>query len=1254
MATVFEVQSQDITELNDLNLTRLLNILLRLEAKSAGIAERAVEVALNIRVADGGEDGRIEWTGGPADTDFLPSRLVQFQNKATSMGPADCANEIIDRQGNLKRMVEQAFDNGGSYILFTTQELNKKQKTNRIKAIRGKLNELGKPYSNTAIIDIYDAAKIQGWVNRYVTAITAVLNWVGRPLIHGLFTWDEWEKFDENHLFEYVADQSRKDAIESLRIQLIKAKSCARIIGLSGLGKTRLALEVCRGHNEDNGFRNRVVYLDAAYGEPNIAGLVSSWVQLGLDCLLVVDNCDLALHKQLRRVIEHPNSTISLLTLHYNPEKDPDTNPIQLNKMHDDLIKSMLEPVYARKIIDLDRIVSFAQGFPQMAVLLARARLDQASDMGSLTDDELIKKMLWGGETQDQQAETILQACALFDKFGIEREGEEEARFIAESIAGSDIDTLYKCIKTYEERGVVNRAGRFAQIIPKPLAIRLAADWWRATRPQRQQELIETEMPGQLERSFCEQVSKLDFLPQVKSLTENLCGDQGPFGQAEVILSDRGSRLFRSLVEVNPKATSDALYKILSPFSHVELKGIAGNIRRNLVWALEKLCFHKDAFEKSAWCLLWLASAENEDWANNATGQFLQLFRTFLSGTEAPPEDRIALIDDALTKDSVPIRQVVVQALESVIDNYGETRTVGAEYQGSGKPLVEWRPKIWKEAFDYWIAALERLTALALENSAVSKSAKDAIAKHIRSLAQTSQEVTIALDGAIKQIVGAQGPLWPEAIDSIKNAISYDIDQMPLELKQKLDEWINLLTPNRLEDRILLIVSSPPYEHEEGEDGDFIDIAAINAENFAKELARDINVLLPYLAQLLNGEQRQGFWFGRSLVTAARQWEPLISETIGLLNTIEIPNINFLMGQLNGVHELNKEEWNNYVTQFKENRQLNKYYPSVVRTGKIENEHLNVVIELIQSGFLEETSVSVFTYGRALEHLNPEPIIQFVNGLRRISSNAAWIGLDILSMYCYGNKEKWDACTNAFKDILIELPLVRESRKHQRESHSWKKVSEKLLKSNDPEFAANLAKQILLSCNDRMNYGDLRHYLKPVMRILLKDYGEYIWPLVSKAIKSADSITEFHLSQLFSKEDAFSRKQTSILAELPEGLLHDWCRAEPDTAPLFVAHSTDVYFEHNDEYRISPRAQFLFDEFGDNKKVLSALSANMSTFGWSGSVVPIYKKEALALNPLLKHKHQSVREWADSRIAYLNKAIERESMLDEEKDWGIH
>ncbi|MFK5912885.1 MAG: hypothetical protein QM484_00805 [Woeseiaceae bacterium] len=162
MATLFEVQSQHISELNALDFTKLLKMLLHLEAKSAGIAERAIEVALNINVADGGEDGRIEWTDGPESTNFLPSRLVQFQNKATNMQPAECAKEIIGSDGTLKGMVEQSFENGGAYILFTTQKLNKKQKRPRIKAIRKKLEDLEKSYANTAIIEIYDAAIIQG------------------------------------------------------------------------------------------------------------------------------------------------------------------------------------------------------------------------------------------------------------------------------------------------------------------------------------------------------------------------------------------------------------------------------------------------------------------------------------------------------------------------------------------------------------------------------------------------------------------------------------------------------------------------------------------------------------------------------------------------------------------------------------------------------------------------------------------------------------------------------------------------------------------------------------------------------------------------------------------------------------------------------------------------------------------------------------------------------------------------------------
>ncbi|NOQ46878.1 MAG: hypothetical protein GQ559_09450, partial [Desulfobulbaceae bacterium] len=626
MPTIFKVESSDIKGLNDIQLTKLLKLLLHLEARSSGIAERAVEVALNINVRDGGEDGRIYWDGDPPKTSFLPLHLVQFQNKATTnMGPADCANEILRKNGLLKHLVEDVLDSGGAYILFTTQELNQDQKAERIKKIRATLAELGKDYADTAEIDIYDASKIEGWVNKYVSAIVAVLNWVGRPWDRGLKTWEDWSQCFECQQFDFIADEPRKTALQGLRDLLNSHQKCARIIGLSGMGKTRLAFEALRDSSSTDDLSKRVVYLDAKTNAA-VHGLVSDWVQCGLEGIVVVDNCDISLHDKLRGEVKRSDSKLSLLTLDYNLERTSQTETIHLKQLPDENIKEMLQPVYGEKIQDIDRIVAFAQGFPQMAVLLAEARLDKEPEMGRLTDDELANKMLWGGREASREDEAILRGCALFDRFGMDDEVGNQYEFIANAVVCVDLDKFYDCVKRFEERGLIDRRGRFAKLVPKPLAIRFAAEWWRRTRPDKQRELIQADMPGTLVDSFCNQISLLDFLPEVKEFTSELCGPQGPFGQAEVILSNRGSRLFRALTEVNPAATSKVLSDILRQYTLENLSDITGEVRRNLIRALEKICFHKSCFVEGANSLLLLAASENETWSNNATGIFKQLF----------------------------------------------------------------------------------------------------------------------------------------------------------------------------------------------------------------------------------------------------------------------------------------------------------------------------------------------------------------------------------------------------------------------------------------------------------------------------------------------------------------------------------------------------------------------------------------------------------------------------------------------------
>lgn len=1254
MSNIFEVQADDISLLNDYQLTKLLKQLLHLEARSAGIAQRAVEVALNINVSDGGEDGRIEWSDGPDSTSYLPSRLVQFQCKATrSLTPAKYKSEIVDAKGELQTLIEEVFDRTGAYVVFTTQKLNTKQKNRRIDAIRDVLREKEKSYAESATICIYDAASIQGWTNEHAAAITSVLNSVGKPVLPGLHTWESWQTFDENHLFDFVSDEARTSAISQINKTLSVARGTARIVGLSGLGKTRLALEVCRGKEIADSLCDRVVYIDAASQGSNLAAFISSWIQCGLEGVVVIDNCDLKTHASLCREVKRSDSLLSLLTVHYNPESDADTHQILLEPISAECIKEMLTPLFGDQIPDLDRIVSFAQGFPQMAYLLAQARIDNARDLGSLTDDALLEKLLWGGDDKDKDYEKILQGCSVFDKFGFDKEASDEAEFIAGTVVGADIDSLHACIRKYQDRGLINRAGRFAQVVPKPLAIRLAADWWRSTRRRKQQDLIESDMPGQLATSFCEQTAMLDFLPEVKDLTSDLCGHQGPFGQAEVILSVRGSRLFRALVEVNPTATSNSLYDVLSNIDFDDLTSIEGDVRRNLVWALEKLCFREDCFSNSARSLMLLAANENEDWSNNATGQFLQLFRVFLSGTSAAPEQRFSLIDEALESSRGELRALAVRALESAISTYGGSRTVGAEYQGSGEPLEEWKPRLWQEIFDYLGDSLERLAVVALAKSEQSRVAKLAIATHIRGLMQIGSDLVHKLDDVIARIVDADGQLWPEALSSIKDSLRFDSDGMPTEGIIKLKEWSVLLTPTNLGDRLMLFVSRPAYEDEEREGQGLVDVAAENACALAKELSGSLDSLVPHLEDLLKGEQRQGYWFGRNLIVEAKEWEPIFSASTRIAERTEDANLSLLYGLLNGVNTLDPEQWECLIAEFYERANLNKHYPNAITTGKIAQEHLKCLIDLLNRQMLDVNSVTILTMGRVLAHLSPQDVGSFVEELSGISSAGAWRALDILAMYCFKDDQKWGQSEHVAKKLLLKMSLTRETKRQSLEMHHWKEVAERMLRTEDADFAEELAQQIVHSSIEGIEYGDAHHYVKPVLRRLLGEYGSGVWPVISGAIIEADRTTRFRLTHLLEAENNFDRKGSSILTSVPESILTDWCNAESGSAPVFVAEAINFLAEKDDEYEVTSMGRFLIDKYGDNEDVLLALSRNISSFGWSGSVVPYYQKELAALEEFQTHGIENVRKWAERRIRYLNESIDAERIRDEEAAWGI-
>lgn len=135
-----------------------------------------------------------------------------------------------------------------------------------------------------------------------------------------------WQRNADNKC-NYVPDQNPQNHLTTLRGYFRQPKAVARIVGLSGLGKTRLALETFRppdNPEEDpvqQALSNRVVYIDAANYDKTIAATIGQLRALGLEGILVVDNCDQQLHNRLQKEITHEDSKLSLLTLDYTPKQ---------------------------------------------------------------------------------------------------------------------------------------------------------------------------------------------------------------------------------------------------------------------------------------------------------------------------------------------------------------------------------------------------------------------------------------------------------------------------------------------------------------------------------------------------------------------------------------------------------------------------------------------------------------------------------------------------------------------------------------------------------------------------------------------------------------------------------------------------------------------------------------------------------------------------------------------------------------------
>jgi len=1085
---------------------------------------------------------------------------------------------------------------------------------------------------------------------------------------HPLQVWSDWE----NSILTpqpFIPNYKTKEVSDLVLNGLKNVNQTIRILGLSGLGKTRNLLEIFRPTNSDGNsilLSSRVLYINCnIYPNADYQSIILKAISEQTDPILVLDNCSLQVHRQLLQLINKEGNKASLISLDSNPEeiekdKAHGVNYIIIKKEE---LSSVVDELLSSRFSNLDeesrkKIKEFSQGIPLMAVLLGESLTNGEEFIGKLEDKDLLDKLL-GAKGKEQEWRSILKSCSMFSYFGFEREVESQYKFIAtnQNVTISNnteqvrISTFLEVVKHFKAREIFEKQGRYLSIRPFPLSMALAVEWLDSCTSDRMLQVIldisNLEEPHRkhLINSLAEQMKYLDYNENAVEIVDKIVGAESPFDNAEVLNTELGSRLFRSFVEVNPIAVAQNFKRqFFNKQTEDLLKVEAG--RRNIVWTLEKLCFDKRTFTDGAKVLLQFAIAENETWANNATSQFLHLFNTHLSGTEADLTERWKIIEWALNKGDKAHYEFAIKAMKIGL-NFGHvSRMGGAEQQGSRK-LVDNNPT-WKEIEEYWKSILNKLLEIIKSENKYSDLASDAIANSIRTMFHIRMGELIL--PFLIEISEMKNNDWDEGLKGLKFARRYEKHSISQRELEEINSLVELLTKTDFSTKYLTLSSSYHLDNDDSYSSEKVIERIIK---LADEFIADNISWEETFTSFYKNQQVFSYHFGKRLSQLLKDDKIKINRFIDYSLEIisQIPqeerNFTVLGGFIsNSNYAIKKEFYTKLFNSSEFNSQL-FYFLSIDKSGK---DYFDLLFQLIDNEVYDVSSFYAFTYSNVLKQLNFEELNAFSEKLFAYGDDGYAVVFDLFADLSYGDEAKKKLLTPIYKKCILKLGFNRKFRR-QLDDYKWTEVISFIISDEkEVDFAKFINRSVIDSITWENSYH-LDHNIQKVYEILLKLHFNSIWNDLSGALLSNEEhyIKFYGLKHIFGSHIGGVGRGVGVLFDGDIDSIFNWCANNKPLAPMRLAELTPIFDNNNTEYtKWHPLALRLIDEYGDINEVRDHLSSNMGTYSWTGSVVPFLESKKELFRKLTNHKTESVREWAVSYIDYLNKDIEREKNRDAE------
>lgn len=1249
--SIITVQPKHITSLNETQFVELNEKLLYAEAFCYSLNDADIHTCRVTKAKDGGKDSSIKWKGAIKKTKFIPCQDSTFQIKATAFTPAKVAKELTDKSG-LNPSIRSLIERGGSYIIFCSNDHVEDVCDKTKSEITNVLKSHG-CNANAHQIHFYNASRIANWVNEYPAIADWVLETNSANVIGRFKRFENWLK-SPSHQNTFCSDDRLEPLKSWLMNRLGESGGSFQIIGPYGIGKSRLLYEALLELNTENRISDLIFYHNQE-GQTNdsVINDAERIANSGKRAILVILNCPKEAFSKLKQAISVKGSNATLFVTDC-PSEEVESNPehevYALKNASDETIGEIVAS-FAGKVDSLPHnLISYSSGFPQVAIDVSKCWKTNL-EIKPLGTNLTFTKALIKSEALEKEVLAATYALAAIGKF---EKSTDTLELIAQELSdltGLNYSHFAKSVDHLNKVGILKIRGRFKQLAPKPVALGLAAEFWKRLSPNEAADFLLKSKKGVIKSSTIDVLSLLNTDPHVIEIVTKLIEKLDSAEKLLLLEENNSAQLLNLIALIEPNLYSNKVSRILEELDANQLKNISGDLRYNLVRSLEVSAFESGSFENSAKALAKLAVNENESWSNNSTGAFNDLFLPSL-GSEADYEKRMATLSDLIESQDIEVEALCIEALKTAGRVRFQSRGSGPEKRGAKAPLHSYIPKTYQEIFDYLIFSQEMLLKIALGNSTNREAAKTAFIENVSGLISYGQ--TKEISNWVDEIIAA-GHNWPELSKALAKSIKYDVKQ-DSNTKSELITIRDKLKPTNNIDSAVKIICHMDWDYPEDEKNSFEEKAKIQEEtiiSLVNSIGNNLNDIMKVVTELLQKKCINGVRFGGELTKIVDNPEDLlckILDEMGRLNEEDkLIDKSIFVGVASKISEDNKEVGLKIKKEFLENKIVANEVPRICLLSDIDNEDIQLIIEAIDKEKIEFWSLNYWTLGGVLAKCNPDEVRPLLLKLMSKSQEYKSICADLLGMYVHGDMNRLDD----FIDVIELLTDSYFENPEDKTSSMYKYNVSRILNwtlaqdPNRPEI-----RKIAIKIANGPIIDKHRYYRTPQLEgtyaLLAKNFPSIAWKAWSDGIL-AGPVTEYRVGCIIAKSYDFgeddSPNQAPILL-LPETEIVDWLIQNPEIGPRFILRHVKTMIkvneDGNDTWKLNPFILNIFDILEPTEEFFQSLMSNLGSYSWSGNVADYYRRVKSVIEPLTHHNKLKVKNWAKNYCGRLEIQIEKE------------